>query len=225
MKRRIKLSAAVMAHESRRPWVEELLAQTGIGEERVAWDTDSNRWHTGRAAWMLFDPACTHHLVIQDDVLPCRDLLRGVGVALKYVPAQAIVSLFYGRPRELPSPAEVRWSPGRVTVAEAAIKAHASWVVLPALTWGPAIILPTSVITAMVAWADKQDRPGYDVRVGQYAKVVLNWHAWHPWPSLVEHRGVESLCGRHGFTSAYRFLGEDVSALATDWSGPVVGRR
>jgi hypothetical protein len=158
-------------------------------------------------------------------VLPCCDLLRGVTQALRYVPHKAIVSLFYGRPRELKSPAEARWAPNRVALAEAAVAAGASWIILPALTWGPAIILPTPAIEPMIAWADRQDNPGYDKRVGRYAKEVLQWPAWHPWPSPVEHRGVESLCQRHGFTTAYQFMGENTSALEADWSGPVIGRR
>jgi hypothetical protein len=94
-------------------------------------------------------------------------------------------------------------------------------VVLPRLTWGPAFVVPTDVIPSMLEWCDTRTYPEYDKRVGRYVVDILHWPCWYPWPSPVEHRGTESLCG-HGHCYAYQFLGADVSALEVDWSGPVV---
>lgn len=218
---KITLSVAIMAHPSRRAWVEEILERTGLGEDRVAWDTDGIRWHTGRRAWELIDPDASHGVVLQDDVLPCLDLIPGMEKALEYVPPRTSVSLFYGAPREIPSAAERRWAPDRVRTAQRAIEERASWVVLPSLTWGPAFVVPTDVIPSMLEWCDTRTYPEYDKRVGRYVVDILHWPCWHPWPSPVEHRGTESLCD-HGHCYAYQFLGADVSALEVDWSGPVI---
>jgi hypothetical protein len=169
----------------------------------------------------MYDREATHHLVLQDDTVACRSLRRGMEKALTYIPRYPSVSLFYGYPRKIPSQAERRWAAGRAQSAEEAIAKNASWIVLPTVTWGPAILLPTEVIDDMLVWADTRTYPEYDKRVGRYACDVLGWPCWHPWPSPVDHRGTESLCD-HGYCGAYRFLGRQRSALRVDWSGPVV---
>lgn len=61
------LSVAIMAHPKREAMVADLLTRLDR-EVPVVWDQINDRHDTGARAMEAFDPACTHHLVIQDDV-------------------------------------------------------------------------------------------------------------------------------------------------------------
>lgn len=210
------LSTAVMAHPSRASMVDELLAGLDRPVE-VVWDRVNDRHDTGLRALQAYDPACTHHLVIQDDAVPCVDLLAGAEQALLHVPPGVPVSLYVGRVR-----------PFRRAVDRATLQAgeDASWIVMDGIYWGPAIIVPTELIDELAAWYWS---PGgrrvvnYDRRVSTFF-TRRRARCWYSWPSLVDHRDSVSLAhprvgaGRH----AHLFAGADRSALDIDWSGPVI---
>ena len=94
----VRLSAAVMAHPSREAMVAELVDALDRPVE-VVWDEINDRHDTGLRALRAADRSCTHHLVIQDDVVPCRDLLAGAERALCAVPDGQPGSLYLGRVR------------------------------------------------------------------------------------------------------------------------------
>jgi len=171
---------------------------------------------------LAYDPACTHHLVIQDDVLPCRDLLAGVKVALEHVP-DAPLCLYVGRRR-----------PHAHAVSRACAQAdrlRAAFITMHTLNWGPGIAVPTAAIDEMVAYSDKlTEIKNYDRRLSRYWEKAAQIRVWYTWPSLLDHADGPSLVkGRvgtdreHGRVSrvAHHFIGEDRSALDVDWSGPV----
>lgn len=205
------LSCAVMAHPSRADMVAELVDELDRPVE-VVWDQINDRHDTGLRALEAYDPTCTHHLVLQDDVVPSRDLLAGAERALTFVPDGHPVSLYIGRVK-----------PFRAAVENAVKQAgtDASWVTMAGIYWGPAIIVPTDVLPALIPWFRESKIKNYDRRLsGWFRRDKLP--CWYSWPSLVDHRGDESLV-RAGTAKrrAHRFLG-DVSALDVDWSGPVV---
>lgn len=204
------LSCAVMAHPKREGMVAELLTMLDRPVP-VVWDEIQDRHDTGIRAMTAYDPACTHHLVIQDDVLPCPDLVAGAERALKYVPQDVPVSLYVGKVRPF----------GRaVTAATAAAGSDASWITMAGIYWGPAVIVPTHLIDDMAAWYRRSAVTNYDRRMSTWfqKRRVLCWYSW---PSLVDHRGDESLVNGHGpGRHAHRF--HPGSALEVDWSGPVV---
>lgn len=204
------LSVSVMAHPSRTEMVMELLGWLDRPAP-VVWDRINDRHDTGIRSMEAFDPACTHHLVVQDDVLPCADLVAGAERALRHVPQDCPVSLYLGRVKPF----------GRA-VENVTRRAHdASWITMDGVYWGPAIIVPTSTIEAMSRWFRASKVTNYDRRLSKwYQKQGLR--CWYSWPSLVDHRGDESLVKGHGpGRHAHRFLGE-TSALSVEWSGPVV---
>lgn len=214
------LSVQIMAHPGRADLVADLLTRLDLPETHVTWDERNDRWDTGARAMETYDEDADWHLVLQDDALPCRNLLPGLERALDQVPQQAVVCPYLGSGRP------THWS-----VAKAADQADvegAVWIVTRALMWGVGIIVPTYTIDDMLDWCDrKASWPAYDKRVGQYY-LRLGWPTWYPWPSLLEHREVPSLINHGDGRVAYRFLGEDVSALDVDWSAGVVytaGRR
>lgn len=208
----VTLSIAVMAHPKRQAFVTDLLPRLDRPAE-VVWDQENNRWDTGKRAMLAYDPACSHHLVIQDDAIPCRDLAAGVERALLYVPKGSPVSLYVGRVRPYGS---------LVTQLVEEAKPDASWIVMDKINWGPGIVVPTAEIPAMIDFVTSiYADPNYDRRISRWFEHRKR-RCYYTWPSLVEHRDSPSLVPRRGAQRhAHTFLGEEVSALTVDWTGRV----
>lgn len=203
------LSVAVMAHPKREGMVDDLLGWLDR-PATVVWDQINDRHDTGARAMEAFDPECTHHLVVQDDVVPCRDLVAGAERALERTPGDVPVSLYVGtaRPFGPEIAAAVRFAGG-----------HTSWLIMEGLYWGPAVIVPTPLISPMLAWFRRSTLKNYDRRMSRWFQRQ-SLPTWYSWPSLVDHRGDESLAhdaapGRR----AHRFVGADRSALDLEWTG------
>lgn len=214
----MKLSAAIMAHPARSGEVADLTAALDRPVP-VYWDDEGppngkadRVWRTARAGWMLADPTADWHALIQDDAVPCADLLAGLERALEYVPADAVVSAYLGTGRTVP----IRWE----ALARAADSAGASWVRTQKLMWGVCIILPVRLIPEMIDRADR--RPGVpdDMRVAGWAEKTGR-EVWYSWPSLVDHRRVSSLTKHRAHDRVARRW-HTGSALDLGWSGSVV---
>ena len=205
------LSCSIMAHPRREAMVAELLASLDRPVS-VTWDEVNDRHDTGIRALEAFDPDCSHHLVLQDDAVVCRDLLAGVERALRYIPQDEPMCLYTGKVR--PFSSEIRQAVAKAT--------GASWLTMQGIYWGVGIVLPTAHIRDLATWYRGKGR-----RVNNYDRRVSTWYAlrdatvWYPWPCLVDHRDVDSLVRGHGRGRfAHSFL--DGSALDADWTGPVV---
>lgn len=209
----MKLSVAIMAHPARRHLVEDLTARLGIDAEHVVWDRYQDRWDTGVRAWQAHDPGSNWHVVLQDDALPCFDLLAGLRLALNHVPVESAVSLYLGD-------GSSNW---RTKGAHDADRIGASWIRFRTLIWGVAIVVPTITIDDMLAWCEQHPQPNYDTRVARYYEKALGWPAYYTWPSLVDHRRGPSLLDHPDDRKAYRFIGEHASALDVDWSPRMAG--
>jgi hypothetical protein len=205
-----QLSVKIMAHQKRAPFIPHLLEQLGLEKSDVIWDRKNNRWDTGRRAWQAIDQGAEWGMVVQDDALVCRDLIAGLESALDFLPETGVVSPYIGTRR-----------PAAGKVERAVMQARdldASWIKMPSLNWGVAIILPTEIINELIKWCDKQQYPQYDRRVGRCAIDLFRLNTWCPWPSLVDHRDGESLVGHGQGRKAHEFIGEDASALGRAWN-------
>ncbi|WP_051854721.1 FkbM family methyltransferase [Streptomyces sp. NRRL B-1347] len=214
----VRLSAAIMAHPSRQHFVHQLEDDLD-GPARVVWDRHNDRWDTGRRALLAHDPEATHHLVIQDDVQPCRDLLAGCTELLAHVPAGHPVALYMGRTRTAP-----RFSMGHVVEAA---QRKAAFAAFEGPWWGQAVILPTSTVPAVVAFGDTHPQiTNYDHRIAWYFNSI-RMACYYTMPSLVEHRtGPEnpSLLDHgngEGRRAAWR-IGDGEAATGIDWGRGVV---
>lgn len=207
------ISVAVMAHPKRKAFVPSLVESLDA-DVTVAWDEVNDRWDTGRRAMLSYDPDATHHMVIQDDAIVCRDLVAGVAKALVHVPHEAPVGLYVGGVRP--------WRARIQAVVDQADGAT-SWLTMSRLLWGVGVVVPTEQIPEMVAFCDRRrHEANYDLRMAKWF-MYRGQRAWYTWPSLVEHRDSPSLvAGRNGGRHAHRFLGADRSALDHDWSGEAV---
>jgi hypothetical protein len=201
-----------MAHRSREVLVEDLLARLDA-PATVVWDQINDRHDTGARSLEAFDPNCTHHLVIQDDALPCGDLVAGITEALKWIPAGHPFSGYIGRVK-----------PFAKAVSKVVTQAHdeVSFIRMAGIYWGPCVAVPTSSLPELLGWYRSSAVTNYDRRMSRWFEA-RNTECWYSWPSLVDHRGDESLV--HGHTSkrgCHRFLGHEVSARTIDWSGEII---
>lgn len=210
----VRLSVKIMAHPRRERFIPELVERLGVDADDVVWDTDNNRWHTGRRAWEAIDQSADWGLVIQDDAIVCRDLIAGLEAALATLPPRCIATAYIGTRRPVAR---------RVDIAvREARERGAAWIRMPSLNWGVAIILPTDMIDGMLPWCDRQHYPNYDRRIGRYAIDRLNYPTYCTYPSLVDHRETQSLVGHGDGRVAHDFIGEDASALDINWNAGVV---
>jgi hypothetical protein len=222
----VKLSASIMAHPDRAAEVDALLAALDRPVP-VAWDDEGKPsgsgdrvWRTARRGWELADPTADWHVLIQDDALPCADMLAGLERALAFVPQHAVVSPYLGTGRNVP----IRWE----AMARAADTAGSHWVRSHKLMWGVCIALPVVAIGEMIAHADRKTGVPDDMRVAGWAEKSRR-EVWYPWPSLVDHLPVPSLT-KHRAADRVARRHHGGSALEIDWSGhavtdPMLARR
>lgn len=221
LKRSRRFSAVIMTAPARADLLPELDKALGEKLTRVSDDGGLGVWGNGRRALLSYDARKSHHLVLQDDVIPCRDLLAGIDEILRFVPEDNLVSLYLGAPR--PPNAENRY----MQLAREADEKRASWVILDHVTWGPALVVPTKHIDAIVKFGDGvgPHTTSYDGRIGQWcAKNKIS--AWHTWPSLVAHRqDTPSLIGKKMGRDCIRFAGLKTSAVRDlSWDGPIIDK-
>lgn len=204
-----RLSVKIMAHKKRAHLVPELVERLGLTDDDVIWDRRNDRWDTGRRAWEAVDQSAQWGMVVQDDALPCADLIAGMEKALERVPENVLVSPYIGTRRP---------SKGKIDrIVQEAAAAKAAFIEMPSLNWGVAITAPTRIIDGMLPWCDVQDYPNYDRRIGRYAIDVLRMGTWCTFPSLIEHRDIPSLIGHGDGRVAHHFIGAETSALSVDW--------
>lgn len=225
----MKLSASIMAHPDRAGEVDILRRALGTshGVTPVAWDDEGppsgnadRVWRTARRAWSLADPQADWHVLLQDDALPCPDLLAGLERALAYAPPDAVVSPYLGTGRNVP----IRWE----AVARAADSAGADWVRSNKLMWGVCIVLPVALIPEMTAYADRRAGVPDDMRVAGWADRTQR-EVWYTWPSLVDHLPIPSLTKHKAKERAARTW-HSGSALEINWTSrsvtdPMLARR
>lgn len=163
-------------------------------------------WPTARRAWLASAraPNATHHVLLQDDALLCRDFLPGLREAISNVP-EAVISLFTIHDK----------------VAEARLLSY-SWIQQRDDVWGVGLVMPSAWASEFVRWCDINIPAGYlhDERRVAIWMMATGKACYSPVPSLVEHAGaVNSTLGHNDARCvASWFIGSDRSALDVDWS-------
>jgi hypothetical protein len=147
-------------------------------------DPQRSPWRCYRACLQTFSPAATHLLIVQDDVLVCRDFPDALAAVIAARP-DVPVALFV--PGVMPNSRRVLdacWAGDR-------------WAELDVLTWAPvvAVVWPRGHVGRLLEFAAAKDYPpsrfGDDSIVGDYAReqaVTI----WATVPSLVEHPDTEA---------------------------------
>lgn len=186
-------SIAIMADKRRQDMVDNLLAQ--LGDVPVTYD-EKGIWDNRKRATLAYDKKATHHLVLQDDAILCKDFINEVQKQIDARPNHAF-SLYFGSRKSVQQTAIDNLIYGGVQM---------NW-----FSWGVGIMLPTAIIEDVIEYAenikglDNHD----DTRLGRYMKAN-KYPVWYPLPSLIDHRVSESLMeNTEGSTRvAFKFLGE-----------------
>ena len=200
----VKLSIVIQCHPKRRWWVEEM--QKKIPQARLVEDVRSQGvWPTAKRAWKQYDPFATHHIVLQDDVLPCQDFVEGLEAALTACP-EVPVCVF-----------------SRRKIIHKSVEKGHSWVKLGDGCWGQGTCFPVSLIEPFFRWEWEHIHSFFkwdDARMALFC-IYHDMPVWCTVPSLVEHVGhAKSLVGNRTPLPriATQYIGEDASALGIDWS-------
>lgn len=159
-------------------------------------------WPTYRRALEVAG-ASSHHLILQDDLLLCRDFIRSVNEVIRVWPHN-LIALYTN-----------------ATSVFTARERGESWVEKAGVS-GPAVIWPNELIAEFLRWQDAHINPDFlfdTVRVSMWL-IKTSKRAFATVPSLTEHLGcVSSTMGLNNPSKvATWFIGEDRSALDIDWS-------
>lgn len=210
------LSVAIAAHPKRTNFAEYLARQLNC-TSTIVWDLEDNEWDTHYRAWQLgLNSEFSHHLVLQDDAVPCKDLIPALEKALPTLPENAITSLYFGKAQNHPK---------IVRAVNRANETGAGWILTTGTWWGVGIIIPTGLIAPMLEFCSRR-REVYDRRLSIWCEHGPDgpYPVYYPWPSLVDHLDIESLVipGRPPGRKAFQFIGADHSALEWDYTKPAV---
>lgn len=213
------LSVAVFTVPSRAARLQRLL--DSIPEPiAIVTDPGEGHWPTAQRAWRAYDRDATHHLVLQDDIVACRDFIPAVRQIVGMHPL-GVYSFFSF------------WKRGR----ELAEQGNGFWLQLRQCSYAQALCLPVPWIDEWLMWDRtylRQDRWTDDNRLGLWCQQhSLLVHTTVP--SLVQHEApsdsvVDPAMNNKRRVSPYYFhdlYDMEASALELDWTygfpGPVCG--
>lgn len=187
------ISAAVMAHPRRLEEAGRLADALRPWRAEIAVDPDPDgpptTLRTARAAWSRIGTGATHHLVLQDDVEPCRDFVRRVEAAAAEHPDAPLA--FYAN-----------WNSWNGAATRAAALQGASWVPAVPGEWVPtlALLLPRNDVAALLSAVPAEDaRPEPDDVVVARELAARGRRVLISVPHLVEHVGSTSIMGNDRF--------------------------
>lgn len=164
-------------------------------------------WPTMGAAMASIGHGATHHLVMQDDVLACRNYLRAVHMLIGRRPDD-IIQLFSMR----------------TTLIDTVRERGNNWWTCTGNVYTQAMVWPVDVVRDFLRWERAHIDPRFpndDQRISMY-NLFHNRKIWCTTPCLVEHVGFDRSEIGHPATQnrvARWFLGDD-DPLALDWSVP-----
>ena len=189
-----------------RPYVKHIRAAcpdasivTGSGVGRA------ELWPITKAAWMAHAPDATHHVVFQDDILPCLDLLKTIETIIKLLP-NAIICFYTTKRRECFD----------------ALSRKTNWLKLAGMSSCQACAMPVGALHAFMEWESAYVKATYlwdRERFALWQNVTGAIDTWACVPTLVEHLAPDkSLLGLSNKERVSPlFIGEKVSGLSIDW--------
>ncbi len=216
-----RLSVAIMCVPERRANVERMAEKLDVGNHsfEIVEDTyHDGIWPTAMRARTAYSPDATHHLVLQDDLMLCEDLIEGTELALSHLEADGGVDL---------STAWFSLCGTSEQQRREYLSGETSWFKANAFN-GTAVGAPVGDIEPAIDWANRtisQQPDGDDFKLWNWCIAAGRW-CYHTVPCLAEHagaykstrKGVYGSVGGRELSSRGQFVGEDVSALSLDWT-------
>ena len=200
----MKASVAIKHCVERRGLLDDMLVALGGAPVRVYTDVHKHgTWTTTRRCLAGMPSWATHVIVLDDDLLLCKDFLGGAVRAASQRP-ECVVSFWAKNPH-----VDKKASSGD------------RWVSVDYVQ-GPAVCFPRAVAEGLLIYAGHVEQGADDAHVTDYCKKhgVARWTTM---PSLVEHLCpndslVQNRKADRSHRVASRFIGAEVSALSIDWS-------
>jgi hypothetical protein len=210
------ISACIMGHPARGHFIREL--QVELPEAELRLDRGLGRWDTGARAMQAYDPAASHHLVIQDDAILSRDLLGACELIVEHS-GDRVVALYLGGARPYADRVEL--------ALERAWRLGAAFIEGPGPWWGVGVLFPVEWIDLCVEWGAAHEHiENWDLRVTTFFRRERR-NCLYTVPSLVEHRPVAEnpslVPGRHSNRFARVFCGREGTGGGFDWGAGIVG--
>jgi hypothetical protein len=190
----MKIKFSIMATESRRELAEKLSAS--LGGIPISYDNGSGIWWNRVNAMKLCGNDCDFVCVLQDDAIPCKDLINKLSFVIN--DNNMAYSLYFGNRKNMKELAEEGLKKGGLKL---------DW-----LSWGVAIVLPTRIISDLITFGDKLRRYDRhdDTKISKYLQKI-GMKIYYPLPSLVDHdheeKSLMQLGG--GKRKAYKFIDND----------------
>lgn len=177
-RRQLRISCSVMTHPSRRAGGDRVLAAVSSLRPTLALDPDPtgppSALRTAQIAWSQADPASTHHVVLQDDVVVSADFERRLIDVLTARPHD-IIGLFCD------------WGSRTAQLARMAVWTGSSFApIVNSSVTAVAIVMPTGLATEFAKYLLEQTTDRDSLAVATFAQE----HGLAPLvciPSLVEH--------------------------------------
>ena len=192
----MKISAAIMAHESRAHRIDYLLETLGecpvfMDYGKIGDPGNLGPWGNAKRAWAAFDPKADFHMVVQDDVVFGKMFAQRLVSLLEKHGKEYAYCLFanlIGHCIDADFKRQMLKPVGVATHKE--------------LYWAQTVLLPTRIINEMIPFADscQYDRGrgtwvDDDARISEYLKHI-GMKVIYPIPSLVNHnKKLNSLIG------------------------------
>lgn len=178
---KLPISVVVMAHPSRREWAEALAKDLNCS---AVYDRGQGLWDTARRSLAAFDPAASHHLVIQDDAILSANLLSEIGLAAAVVGAHPICLYTGNKPH---------YATDVTRAFDAASIRGDSWVQAPGPKWAVAVAHPVALLPQLLDAADALTNIKADDARLTAAYQALGVDCWYTVPSLADHRDGPSI--------------------------------
>lgn len=209
-----KVSVTIFSHHSRSKRLQQTLEALGsdVAVEVVIDYKTEGIWQTAMKAWRSYGTDATHHLVLQDDIIPCKNFLVRLPEIIHHLPNDASVSFC-----------------DKLPLMHYAKQKKKSWVLSGKVRHAQALLQPVSQIENFIQWSEWNIRPSYyhdDGRLEMYLHT-FNKLMWHTVPSLVSHdddgsvyrylkTGDSKPDDKPPYQELY-FLGADVDPSTVDW--------
>lgn len=162
-------------------------------------------WPNARKSWLLFDKSCSHHLVIQDDVLLCKDFYETICYLTELLPDN-ILGLYHNQSVD----------------DEAGRNNNIHWLQTNVVSTAQGLIFPSRLIPDFIHFADTHVEPSYkhdDSRIGLWQKYGNGPKSFFTIPTLLEHLEPSGslLHNNNRKRVSGWWVGETNSGLAVDW--------
>lgn len=208
----MKLDIRIQTTGRRNWWLTELEHLLNDKRVKPVLGGGNNLWEDAKHVLLSYSKTATHLLVLQDDVLPCKNFIPTVEKLISLLPDEPI-TLF-----------------SNSMAIETALYDNKHWATLKTWFMAQSYIMPTKIIPDLISWVDSKVKPSTrfdDERFGMY----FFYHE-HPVyataPSLVEHLGWNSTLLRNYKSYEFKtrrdirmarvFIGLDQDPLDIDWA-------